>query len=287
MNQLSANPERPAVPGKPQRCGRVVSGVHPPGANKSAHIIAAAAAYFLIVFCVGLVLGPVRVYWLEPRLGESVAVLCEAPFLSCAIVLAARWLPRKFGLRPNLASLVAMGVGALFLQQLADLAVGAVRGVAPAQQLAHLSTPAGLIYAALLVAFVAMPVLANWPQEQRADPRSAATPLHLVKVVHTMVWAFFASCILAIPVLAWRGRFGSVMVLAILVLIEIVVLITHEWRCPLTKVAEKYTDDRSDNFDIYLPLWLARRNKPIFGCLFALGLIFALALCLGSISFRV
>jgi hypothetical protein len=33
----------------------------------------------------------------------------------------------------------------------------------PAQQFAHFSTPTGLIYVALLVAFVAMPVLANWP----------------------------------------------------------------------------------------------------------------------------
>jgi hypothetical protein len=28
---------------------------------------------------------------------------------------------------------------------------------------------------------------------------------------------------------------------------------------------------RRDNFDIYLPLWLARRNKAIFGALFVLG----------------
>ena len=28
-------------------------------------------------------------------------------------------------------------------------------------------------------------------------------------------------------------------------------------------------DDRSANFDIYLPLWLARHNKTIFGSVFA------------------
>jgi hypothetical protein len=250
-------------------------------------IIAAAAFYFLIVFGVGFVLGPVRIFWLEPRLGETVAVLCEAPFLGCAIVLAARWLPRKLRLRPNITSLAGMGVGALLLQQLADFAVGAgLRGITPAQQLAHLSTPAGLIYVALLVAFVAMPVvLANWPQMQHADTRSIPTALHMVKVVHTLVWAFFVSCIVAIPLLAWRGRFGSVLVLAILVLIEIAVLITNEWRCPLSNVAERYTRDRSDNFDIYLPLWLARRNRLIFGWLFAMGLVFALALWLEPISF--
>jgi hypothetical protein len=30
-------------------------------------------------------------------------------------------------------------------------------------------------------------------------------------------------------------------------------------RCPLTGIAARYTDDRRDNFDIYLPPWLARR----------------------------
>jgi len=52
-------------------------------------IIAGAVLYFLIVFGVGFVLGPVRVYWLERQLGETMATLCEAPFLLIAIVLAA------------------------------------------------------------------------------------------------------------------------------------------------------------------------------------------------------
>ena len=57
-------------------------------------IIAGAVLYFLIVFGVGFVLGPVRVYWLERQLGETMATLCEAPFLLIAIVLAARWLQK-------------------------------------------------------------------------------------------------------------------------------------------------------------------------------------------------
>jgi hypothetical protein len=251
-------------------------------------LIAAAAFYFLIVFGVGFVFGPVRVFWLEPRLGEAVATLCEAPFPLCAMLLAARWPRERWGLGPNIASLAIMGVGAFLLQQFADFAVGTVlRGITPAQQLARLSTPAGLIYVALLLAFVAMPVLANWPRRQPADAQSMQTALHVVKVIHTLAWTIFAGCILAISVLAWRGKFGSVVVLTILVIIEIAVLIVNEWRCPLTNVAARYTDDRSDNFDIYLPLWLARNNKLIFGWLFAVVLVFALALWLESISFRV
>ena len=53
---------------------------------------------FLIVFGIGFLLGPVRVFWLGPRLGETMATLCEAPFLLIAIVIVARWLPRTLNL---------------------------------------------------------------------------------------------------------------------------------------------------------------------------------------------
>jgi hypothetical protein len=42
--------------------------------------------------------------------------------------------------------------------------------------------------------------------------------------------------------------------------------------CPLTDVAAKYTSDRRANFDIYLPEWLARHNKMIFGLLYLVSL---------------
>jgi hypothetical protein len=41
-------------------------------------------------------------------------------------------------------------------------------------------------------------------------------------------------------------------------------------------VAGRYTKDRTENFDIYLPLWLARRNKTVFGALFVIGELFLL-----------
>ena len=42
-------------------------------------------------------------------------------------------------------------------------------------------------------------------------------------------------------------------------------------RCPLTDIAARYTTDRADNFDIYLPLLLARYNKQIFTAIFLAG----------------
>jgi hypothetical protein len=49
-------------------------------------LTAASLLYFAIVFGAGFLLGPVRVFWLEPQLGKSVAVLCEAPFLLVVMI---------------------------------------------------------------------------------------------------------------------------------------------------------------------------------------------------------
>ena len=98
-----------------------------------------------------------------------------------------------------------------------------------------------------------------------------ARALLLVKLVHTAVWAFFAACILAIPAVAVAGRFDLVALLSAAVTLEIAVLVVNRMRCPLTGVAARYTDERRDNFDIYLPLWLARHNQQVFGALFVAG----------------
>jgi len=61
------------------------------------------------------------------------------------------------------------------------------------------------------------------------------------------------------------------------VLIEVSILACNRMRCPLTDVAARYTSERRDNFDIYLPVWLARENKRIFGALFVAGLLYTVA----------
>ena len=99
----------------------------------------------------------------------------------------------------------------------------------------------------------------------------AGTALVLVKFVHTAVWAFFAACILAIPVAAVAGRVRLAVVLSAIVLVEVAILALNSMRCPLTDVAARYTQNRSDNFDIYLPAWLARNNKRVFGALWVAG----------------
>lgn len=107
------------------------------------------------------------------------------------------------------------------------------------------------------------------------DPRGRRA-LTAVRVTHTVVWAFFAGSIVAIPVAAWRGRFGLFLALVGVVLVEVLVLAANGMKCPLTAVAARYTDERRDNFDIYLPLALARYNKEIFGTLYVAGVIYGL-----------
>lgn len=102
-----------------------------------------------------------------------------------------------------------------------------------------------------------------------------ATTLRIIKTVHTVAWAFFASAILLIPVAAWAHAWPATSILIALVTMECIVVAANGMRCPLTPLAARYTADRSDNFDIYLPLWLARYNKQIFGGLFVVGVVFA------------
>lgn len=111
-----------------------------------------------------------------------------------------------------------------------------------------------------------------------SDPRfpsKAPAALLVVKVLHTMAWAVFAGCILALPLASWWGHHALAAGLAALVAGEVLVLVLNRMQCPLTAVAAGYTEDRRDNFDIFLPLWLARHNKRIFGPLYLAGLVFS------------
>ncbi|MEQ1519629.1 MAG: hypothetical protein ABL931_24405 [Usitatibacteraceae bacterium] len=93
--------------------------------------------------------------------------------------------------------------------------------------------------------------------------------------MHTVVWAIFAGCIVAIPVASIYGEHRVAAWLAAIVAGEVAVLVLNNMRCPLTGIAARFTEDRRDNFDIYLPEWLARHNKLIFGWLYVAGLVFA------------
>ena len=110
---------------------------------------------------------------------------------------------------------------------------------------------------------------------------SRTSRLRAVKVLHTVIWAFFAACCVVIPIAAWTRRFELAMLCIGLVVVETLVLMVNAWACPLTAVAARYTEERQPNFDIYLPAWLARLNKEIFGSLFVAGVLLTAGRWLG------
>lgn len=96
-----------------------------------------------------------------------------------------------------------------------------------------------------------------------------AQKLFLIKLVHTAIWAFFVATIGYVVYAGVTGDIGLPVWIAIgLVSLEGLVLLLNQGRCPLTSVGARYTEDRSDAFDIFLPNWLAKHNKLIFTTIF-------------------
>jgi hypothetical protein len=105
----------------------------------------------------------------------------------------------------------------------------------------------------------------------RKASEDEAGMLTAIKALHTVVWALLAGAIVALPFLAQQGAFRWAALLSGVIFFEGVVLLANGWRCPMTDLAAKYTADRSPNFDIYMPNWLARHNKTIFTAIFLLN----------------
>ncbi len=104
-------------------------------------------------------------------------------------------------------------------------------------------------------------------RNQYIDP----VTLTAIKLLHTAIWAFLAGCILALPIAGFMHRFDWAMILSAITLVECGTLALNRGQCPLTDLAARFTDEQTDNFDIFLPNWLARYNKAIFGTLFVMN----------------
>lgn len=89
-----------------------------------------------------------------------------------------------------------------------------------------------------------------------------------------MIWIFMVAVIFYV---LYSGIYNEVTVFTWIgigiIVLEGVVLLTFKMSCPLTILARKYSNSQKDNFDIYLPNWIARYNKEIFTTIFVFGLI--------------
>ena len=94
-----------------------------------------------------------------------------------------------------------------------------------------------------------------------------------IKLIHTLIWVIFVSVIFYIVYSGITDTVNTYTWAGIgLIIGEGLVLLLFKMSCPLTVVARKYSDSQKDNFDIFLPNWLAKHNKLIFTSIFIVGL---------------
>ncbi len=103
---------------------------------------------------------------------------------------------------------------------------------------------------------------------------SAEAKLLFIKALHTLVWGFFVAVIGYVLYCGLANRITwHTWVASGLVVGEGVVLLLFERHCPLTLLARNYSDSTQDNFDIFLPNWLARHNQLIFTSIYGFALL--------------
>jgi len=123
-------------------------------------MLKAGVFYFALVFGAGFVLGPIRIFWIAPRVGVRTAELFEAPVMLVVSFVAARWIVRRFAVPSAPQDRLVMGSVALGLMLLVEFTLVLwLRGLSLRQYLAERDPVAGTVYYVTLGAFAAMPLL--------------------------------------------------------------------------------------------------------------------------------
>ena len=105
-------------------------------------------------------------------------------------------------------------------------------------------------------------------------PLNNSSKLTAVKILHTLIWVFFNVVIFYMLFAAVKDRLDGWLWLCFgLVILEGLTLLLFKFYCPLTLIARRYTDAAGDNFDIYLPNWLARNTKLIYTTLVVIAFV--------------
>ena len=98
--------------------------------------------------------------------------------------------------------------------------------------------------------------------------------LTLVKTIHTIIWLFFNVVIFYLLYAVIVDKIDKWIWICIgLIALEGIVLIIFKKVCPVTLIARKYSNSQKDNFDIYLPNWLARYNKQIYSIIVFIAIV--------------
>jgi hypothetical protein len=121
--------------------------------------IKAGALYAIIVFLIGAILGTIRFLLLAPRLGETTAVIIEAPIMLAASWFVCRWCVDRLDVRRVVPARSLMGMVAFVVLMSAEVGLGAVLGRSLMDQLAGYKSPPGAIGLAAQVIFAIFPVI--------------------------------------------------------------------------------------------------------------------------------
>lgn len=98
--------------------------------------------------------------------------------------------------------------------------------------------------------------------------------LILIKIVHTMIWLFFNLVIFYMLYAVIADKLDKWLWIGYgLIIMEGIILVAFKFFCPLTILARKYSNSTKDNFDIYLPNWLAKYTKLIYSGIVAIILL--------------
>ncbi|MCX6121280.1 MAG: hypothetical protein NTX44_06635 [Ignavibacteriales bacterium] len=98
-----------------------------------------------------------------------------------------------------------------------------------------------------------------------------------IKTLHTVIWVIMTLSVCYIGYSVARMHFDILFYISFfLIMTESMVIAINAWKCPLTNVARKYTEEKTANFDIYLPEFIAHYNKEIFSIILCAIVVFYL-----------
>jgi len=98
---------------------------------------------------------------------------------------------------------------------------------------------------------------------------TALAKLTLLKIIHTAIWLFFNVVIFYLGYAVISDKIDKwVWICVGAILMEGLILIICKRMCPVTVIARRYSNSTKDNFDIFLPNWLAKYNKLIYSAIF-------------------
>lgn len=139
---------------------RVTTGALPQSRDARMRTLKAGVLYFAVVFGAGFVLGPIRIVWVIPWLGERMAELMEMPIMLVIAIVAARWIVRRLVVLPALSSRLgksSMGLG-LMLSAEFTLVLW-LRGLSIRDYIAGRDPVVATVYYATLGVFAVLPLV--------------------------------------------------------------------------------------------------------------------------------